>query len=706
MSAPNKATAKEITPLYRLAELYGVETSHYDGMGRFQQASTASLLTVLKSLGAPLDGLNEANHAWRECRQKLWQRPCAPVHVIWDHKPASVNVNIPVHRLAALLDCRLVLENGSQQCWTCQPKDLPVVQASTVEGTQFKTLRLDLPAGLPHGYHNLQLFFLSSNPALSTFTSFRCQTLLIAAPSRAYRSKRAWGGFLPLYALQSDHNLGSGDLTGLGELLQRIQGLGGNFIGTLPLLATFMNDPFEPSPYTPASRLFWNEFYLDIARIPEFNDCPAAKKIFYSGEFQKTINELNNLPLIDYRRGMSLKKRILVCLTKHCFKTGSKRKEELLKWANNHPFAFDYAKFRAVQESRRASWPAWPQRMQKGLIQDGDYDPEMKQYHLYVQWVADEQFRSFSGFGDKHGQRKQSGLYLDLPLGVNMASFDVWREKNIFALDINTGAPPDSFFTRGQDWGFPPMHPAKIREYGYGYYKSCLQHHMQYAQILRLDHAASLHRLFWIPKGADPKNGVYVHYHPDEFYALLTLESSRHQTALVGEDLGTVPEYVRTAMNDHHISHMYILPFQKNNESKFNPVEENSLASLNTHDMLPFNAYWAKQDPSDRISLVKFLMQEGWLAYETVDAGLVLEACLKFLAASPARLVLINLEDLWLEMAPQNIPGTQNEHPNWRRKARHTIENLFQIPQYVKTLQEINRLRRRPSKYPLERMNE
>lgn len=677
---------KEITLLYQLARLYGVETSYYDGMGRLQKVSVDSLLTVLNALRAPLNagrlGLSNVESALREYRQERWKRFCEPVVVVWDGEPACMEITSPANQLDMLVECRLKLENGDVRRWTCDLGRLPVMQVAIVEGVGYVVMQLDLLSGLPYGYHRLTL----SMPASSW------DTLVIVAPRRAYRVGRIWGGFLPLYALKSERSMGAGDLTDMGNLLQWIQELGGSIVGTLPLLAAFMDEPFEPSPYAPASRLFWNEFYLDITRIPEFDRCPEAKSLFQSGDFQKEIANLNMSPLVDYRRGMAAKRKILELLACCCFTENSDRQKALWKWVNEYPIARDYARFRAAVEAQQAGWPAWPERMRDGIIRDGDYDPEIERYHMYVQWVAQEQLRSLSIQSKQQGL----GLYLDLPLGVNGDGYDVWRERVAFTLEVSTGAPPDAFFTRGQDWGFSPLHPERIRERGYRYFIACLRHHMQHAGILRLDHVAGLHRLFWVPKGLDPQNGVYVRYHAEEFYALLTLESQRYKTALVGEDLGAVPPYVRTSMDRHNIYRMFILPFQQNGDKGINSVPVDSLASLNTHDMPPFSSFWVNKDYDERLFLVKFLEKEGWLKFKTTNVKAVLEACLKYLAAGPARILLINLEDLWLEMAPQNVPGTQNEYPNWQRKARCALETFSRMSQYVEILQEVNLLRQQP----------
>ncbi|MBC7325390.1 MAG: 4-alpha-glucanotransferase, partial [Moorella sp. (in: Bacteria)] len=386
------------------------------------------------------------------------------------------------------------------------------------------------------------------------------------------------------------------------------------------------------------------------------------------------------------------------------FAGNSERQAALRSWAEKHPAAQDYARFRAVVERQRAGWPAWPARMRNGILQEQDYDPEAERYHLYVQWLAFQQFREAADRARQSGQ----GLYLDLPLGVHPDGYDVWRERAAFAPEASVGAPPDAFFAQGQDWGFPPLHPERIRDQGYRYYLACLRHHLRHASVLRLDHVMGLHRLFWVPRSLSAREGVYVRYRAEEFYAILTLESQRSRTLLVGEDLGTVPGCVRAAMTRHKVYRMYVLPFEYKPDpyQALRPIPAGVLACLNTHDMPPFKAFWLEKEKNinDRLALPLFLRRRGRLQIPTNNVEAVFLACLKHLAASRARLLAVNLEDLWLETAPQNVPGTGDEYPNWRRKARYALETFTQKPEVRAALSEINRLRGGASRAAFEHL--
>jgi 4-alpha-glucanotransferase len=688
--------------LARLAESYGVETTYHDDVGRIQEASVDALLAVMRVLGAPLKGPGDAATALRARKQAQWRWPLEPVHVVWDGHGGQAALRLAVRNEARTLGCHLRLESGEERSWSRTPSDLAVIDRVEVEGVAYQVRRLPLPEGLPAGYHRLTV----------QLPSGEAEGLVVSAPVRSYENatSKTWGVFLPLYAARSARNWGAGDFTDLENLIGWTQERGGGLVGTLPLLAAFLDEPFEPSPYSPASRLFWNELYLDVERVPELRTCPAAQTLLQSADFRRECTELRAAPLVDYRRLMPLKRRVLEELARSLFAKPSARLDELRRWSADHPRAEDYARFRATGERQRVSWWSWPERAREGDLKPGDYDEGASRYHLYVQWLADAQLRSLSA----HARVRGPGLYLDLPLGVNGDGYDVWRERNLFALGASGGAPPDVFFTKGQDWGFPPLHPENLRQQGYHYLRECLHHHLQFAGMLRIDHVMGMHRLFFVPHGLGAKHGVYVRYPVEELYAVFSLESHRHKALLVGEDLGTVPEAVRPAMGRHNIRRLYVGQYEVKADGNrpFPPPAPGAVASLNTHDMPTFRAFWEALDVDDRVALgllneeaardertrrqwmrdsVLYYLRREKLLGASAEPTEVLRAWLALLGAGPVQAVLTNLEDLWGATEPQNVPGTWKERPNWRRKAQQPLETLGQLPGVTETLRTLDR---------------
>lgn len=687
--------------LLALARAYGVQTSYNDAWGRYVEASPEALLGVLRALQAPVDGMADVGAALRERHEELAGRMAEPVVVAWDGHAPSIEVRLaPGDAGSGALAWHLDLEGGERRAEVVDLDALPRTEGFGGRPGR----RLSLPEPLPFGYHHLTLEHGGRS----------AQTLVISAPGRCFTGdgKPFWGVFLPLYALRTSRSWGAGDFSDLETLAEWTAGLGGGMVGILPILAAFLDEPCEPSPYAPASRLFWNELYLDPRRLPEFEDCAAARRLVESADFQREVEALRAAPRVDYPRLMALKRRVLEELALRCYSRGGARLEELERFVAGKARLDDYAAFRAVGDRRGEPWQLWPERLREGTLAPADCDEEDRRYYLYTQWAAEQQIRALA----KEARRRGPGLYLDLPLGVHGSSYDVWRARDLFAVEASAGAPPDSLFTKGQDWGFPPLQPDRLRERGYDHLIECLRHHMTHAGLLRIDHVMQLHRLYWVPRGMGAAHGVYVTYPAEELYALLSLESHRHKALIVGENLGTVPGEVYEALDRHEILGMYVVQYelQPNSQGVREPPAKTA-ASLNTHDMPTFQGFRQARDVEDLESLgffdagqaqqererraaIRHSMEEALPPEErgkgaATDAA-VLHQRLEHLAASPARMMLVNLEDLWGETEPQNIPGTHLERPNWQRKARFSFEEFSTRADVVEPLKKVDELRR------------
>jgi len=499
------------------------------------------------------------------------------------------------------------------------------------------------------------------------------EVFVISAPVKAFYSfpKRMWGLFAPIYALHSKRNPNAGDLTDFRELMDWMRELGGSVAATLPLLGAFLEKPFEPSPYSPASRLFWNEFYIDLGSIPE-----------------------TKTKLVDYGNVMAHKRRILEKLAK---KNSS---DEFKRFVRETRGVEDYARFRAVTDAQGKGWNAWPARMRDGNIKKGDYKEETKNYHTYAQWMIQQQLSALAAKARAQGQL----LYLDLPLGLHPDSYDVWRYRDFFVPHMAGGAPPDPVFTQGQNWGFPPMNREAMRLNRYEYLIQLLRNHFRFARLLRIDHVMGLHRLFWIPEELSGDKGVYVEYPAEELYAILSLESHRYEAGIVGENLGTVPPEVNRALTRHNIRQMYVVQYEIMGNPKrpeLRPVPPRNVASLNTHDMPPFEAFLAGLDIDDRLDLG--LLDETTARAERKQRTIMkrklrsFRNAIQFLAGSMADIVLINMEDLWQETLPQNVPATDQEtRPNWRRRMRPSIEQIRKMRRVAEVLTDVFAHRSRP----------
>lgn len=698
-------------PLRELATLHSVLTGYTDAAGKRRIATDEALLAVLSAMGMDIQSKRQAAAALRRRRHEIATRVIEPITVAWNGR---VRLDLNLRGAAPQrVGWELLPESGEPSSGRETLEELPGrqpdPQISLTRMQPRPTHRLRLPRRLPAGYHDLRI----------RIGRREFQTRIFAAPEQSYSPPalgREWGVFLPIYALRSRRGWGAGDFTDFEELARFIESRGGSVVATLPMLATFLDQPFEPSPYSPASRLFWSEFYVDITKIPELQRSDEARRILDSARFHSEIEQLRQAPLVDYRRLMERKREVLEQLADTFFHSAAPERERAFAgFLREKPALQDYAVFRAVTERQRRGWPVWPEPLRSGRVNESDYDRWAMQYHLYAQWVASEQLSSLAEKARAAGR----GLYLDFPLGVHPDGFDVWRERDSFPAGVSVGAPPDPFFTKGQNWGFPPLHPDRLRASHYRYLVDALRHHMKFAGMLRLDHVMALHRLYWIPSGLEATAGVYVRYPAEELYAILSIESLRHRTMVVGEDLGTVPAYVRRSMSQHQLRRMYVLQYEARSDPgrPLNEMIPGAIASLNTHDMPPFASFWKAADVDSRVemglldesgaaasrearartrsALVSFLKKRGFLKGDPEVITAVHDACMAFLSSSKAGVVLANLEDLWLEEQPQNTPGTTGEQsPNWRRKARKSLEEIRSSPSVTLRLKTIDLLRK------------
>lgn len=690
-----KSGGAAVTMLVRLARRMGIERSYVDYTGAARGAEPAALMAALRSLGVEIDRPEQAAAALQAEERRDAARVCEPTVVAWHGRRAALAIRGGATARAPLARCVVRLEDGGEIAWEARAR-----RADLATGPAW---RVDVPGDLPSGAHRMTIDLGRAHAT----------TVVLSAPRKCYRDKeggRSLGAFMPLYAARSKRNWGVGDLTDLRELTGWTERSGGSFFGTLPLFATFLAAPFEPSPYAPVSRLFWNEVFLDLEAAPEFARSARARRMPGGTKFKAAVRAQRRRGLVDYAGVYELKRRVLDTLADQAFSDPQRRKA-LSAFNRAHPEAASYAAFRASVERAGASWRSWPARLRSGKLRTSDYDAGAYRRHLYAQLLLHEQLGAFSS----HGSR--GGLYLDLPVGVHAEGFDTWRYPGAFLQGLAVGAPPDALFTGGQNWGFLAPHPAGCRVDGHAYFRASLRALLSHCAALRIDHVMGLHRLYCLPHGMDGAHGVYMRQPAEELYASLCIESHRAEAEVVGENLGTVPPEVNRALDRHGVLRMSVAQFEfqpKGRRAVPEPVAQ-TLASLNTHDTPTFAAFWRGDDAAvrEKLGLIDRagaagerrerarlrtgvgaeLKRRRLVSSERAGAAAVLRGVLHVLAASPAKRVLVNLEDLWLERRPQNVPGTSHEMPNWRIKAAKTVEEITASRSMARLMRELAALR-------------
>ncbi|HET7251236.1 MAG TPA: 4-alpha-glucanotransferase, partial [Gemmatimonadales bacterium] len=390
-----------------------------------------------------------------------------------------------------------------------------------------ETLPLD-GRPLPMGYHRL-------SAGNTTCT-------VISAPVEAWRrpgSHRSWGVGTQVAALRSKRSRAVGDLQDLESLCRWLRERGGDLVTALPLLPTFNSNHPEPSPYSPVSRLFWSELMLDLegAHRP-VGDVTTLDVARADAEVR---DALKDVPIPDAAR----------------------QDGELVR----------YAHFRGAQKRLGRNWRDWPAEARAGKLGVEHLDADEERFHLVAQTLLRRQLQGLRERLDPTGMR----LGLDLAVGVHPDGYDPWSRQTLFCDGMSVGAPPDTGFPSGQDWGFAPVLPAASRLEGHRYLAASIGHQASLAGVLRVDHVMAWTRLYVIPHGMALSEGTYVSYPAEELFAILTLESHRHHCEIVGENLGTVPPEIDEALPRHKIWGMYLAEFQdwkgKKEEAPSPPTE-------------------------------------------------------------------------------------------------------------------------------------
>jgi 4-alpha-glucanotransferase len=306
----------------------------------------------------------------------------------------------------------------------------------------------------------------------------------------------------------------------------------------------------------------------------------------------------------------------------------------------------------------------------------------------FVQWIADRQLRSCRDLAHRLGMKV--GLYLDVAVGVQSGGFDAWNEQVAISRNLAVGAPPDALNTAGQNWGLAGFNAAGLEIQSFEPYREVLRASMRYAGAIRLDHVLGLKRLYLVPHGFAADNGVYVQMPFEPLLAATAQESVAHRCVVIGEDLGTVPEGFREQMAEWGIWSYQVMMFERDDHGSFRGIDHysaNALVTFNTHDLSSYAGWRSFSDlklkrsigidpgESDEARWHALTMLSNALRHHGIDRH-DLFAVVGFLSRTRSRLLAIALEDLLSLIDQPNIPGTVDEHPNWRRRLPQAIDQI------------------------------
>ncbi len=500
------------------------------------------------------------------------------------------------------------------------------------------------------------------------------KTVVLAAPKRLPTigeltgRNRLWGLNLALYGLRSQRNSGLGDFEDLARISEAAAATGAGFVGINPLHNMGFSDTQAISPYSPSDRGFLNTSYIAPDAIPGLKKTPEpsafqairdAETVQYSDQKTKH-NALLETHYTQFLDAASAQARADFAQ----FKT--RRGAELI----------DFAHFEALSELYGPDWRRWPDN-------PADPDPSRAKFHKWLQWVADTQLEAAQTRAKASGM--PLGLYLDLAVGPRRDGAECWRERAAVASGVSLGAPPDHLSPAGQNWNLAAFAPSKLRSLRYAPLRRVLRQVMRHAGIIRIDHVLGLNRSFWVPDDGSP--GGYVRQPFEALLAIIKIEAERYNCAVIGEDLGLVPDGFRETMRSHGFYGYSVMQYEKDAQGAFRSPEdgpEQVLSCFATHDTPTVRGYETGRDIDwwhrlDWIDAATATDLHDTRANEVATFRQEDDFQVKVhthLAQSKAGLVAVQLDDVLDTIEAQNLPGTIDEHPNWRRKYDVTLEDL------------------------------
>ncbi|MFK7879535.1 4-alpha-glucanotransferase [Roseobacter sp.] len=510
---------------------------------------------------------------------------------------------------------------------------------------------------------------------------------LIAAPLQTPSLRdvagtdRTWGVVAALYGLTSQHNLGVGNFEDLSNLGEVLGATGAGFVGINPVhvLGWAAEETF--SPYSPSHRGFLNSNHISLDHIPH---CAVHNR-----------EQTTNTSFIDYFAfGQRQRAMLRAAFEEFQTQASPETRTALAEFTRAGGQALaDFALFETLSETMGADWRKWEHGFQTPNSARTNASDADSSFHVWLQWLAACQLE------DAHKRCKNSGmglgLYLDLAVGARLDGAEAWGAADCLARGVSLGAPPDHLSPAGQNWQLAAYAPGKLAAQKYQPLRQILRQAMRSCGVLRIDHALGLNRSYWIPENGAA--GGYIRQPFQSLLALISLEAHLAGTVIVGEDLGLVPDGFREKMASRGFYGYTVVQYEKTENDQFRKTEDlrpQTLACFGTHDTPTITGFWEADDidwwhrlgwidtaaqadeKTRRQSAIANLMGVSVPELNALSSQDLAARVHGNLAEGPTALVAVQLDDVIGVRDAQNLPGTIDEHPNWRRKTPISIPDL------------------------------
>ncbi len=628
--------------LREAAEAAGVAPRWRDVHGAFHDVAPATLRAVLDALGPAID---------------------SPMPLV------TADIGAPIVLTGQPGRFRITLEKGA--AWEGHAEDAG-------------SGRIRLPPIDHDGYHRLEIGERVTTLAIAPA---RCWTI-----AEATQGRRVWGLAVQLYALRRRGDGGLGDLAALRDLAQEAGKQGAAAIAISPIHALFTANPAHFSPYSPSSRIRLNVLHAETpplggpdgdAALVDWTTAAAARIAAL-----RTAFDPSDPALAEYRRDQG------ETLERHA-------RFELLH---------------ALHGAR--SWFTWPEALRSPSSPEvarlaAEYTDEVA-FHAFLQWRTECSLAAAQQAAKDAGM--SIGLIADIAVGTDPSGSDAWCRPAEMLNGLTVGAPPDLINTSGQDWGVTTFSPSGLVRQGFAAFRDMLRSALRHAGGVRIDHVMGLARLWVVPRGMSAAEGAYVRFPLEDMLRLVKIESRRHRAIVLGEDLGTLPDGFRERLQDAGLAGLRVLWFERDG-MRFIPPQDwsaDAAAMTSTHDLPTVAGWWEGRDLDWRTRLSTKLPDEDssrhrdraalWDAFRASgaatgeqpdlhDGAAAADAAAAHIGRAACRLAILPIEDALALPEQPNLPGTVDEHPNWRRRLAEPADALLNRPDVASRLAALHQAR-------------
>lgn len=727
---PEEASAKPVDArsLDRLARAAGIAPDWWDLSGNTTRVGDDTKRAILTSMGLAAGTLGEARDSLERLVQETSDRPLPLAYTIFEGRPFELPLGPDLSRGLRSFSLVIETEGGDAFGLTVQPGEGRIERHTTPDGRIVQRRFVRLPE-LPVGRHRVHL----DGPGLTTALTVAPASCHL--PAEFESGARRFGIAGHLYSWRRTGDQGIGDFTTLAEAGVAAAREGAVTLGINPIHALFPEDRERASPYSPSDRRFLDPIYIDVARLPQAIAAGLGSEVVRTAlEFPR----LEGLSHVDYAGVWKAKLAVLRAAWSAFL--------DLSKSHPADPLVLDWAAFRAAGGEGLARFATFEAiAAVTGATSASGFPADLataeaagvaafRQRHeravgfsVFLQWLASRQMGEAARAARAAGL--DLGFYRDLAVGCAPDGAEAWGAGDGLMRFVSVGAPPDPLGPNGQVWSLPPPNPVAWARRGFAPFAELVRANMAHAGALRIDHVLGLRRLFVVPDGMRGAEGAYVDMPFEDLVGQLTLESRRARCTVVGEDLGTVPHGFRERMAEARVLSYQVLWFEREGPNFRSPEHypRFGAACVSTHDLATLAGWWAGTDidenealgiftpeqgvraSGDRVQerriLLGTLARAGLLDESWCEADLpqilpetVAAAIHAWLGRAGSVLALVQADDLAGEAERLNLPGTDRERPNWRRRLHPTIEALFASPMARAILDGLAARRREPQK--------